>query len=92
MIKLVIDGSVIKNKGDLHNTIKTTLSFPEWYGNNLDAMFDCLTDLSEEAAVTFVNFAMLRENLGRYADNTKKVFLNAAKENPRINVETQKTV
>ncbi|MTD58879.1 barstar family protein [Amycolatopsis pithecellobii] len=28
------------------DAIATALSFPEWFGRNLDALYDCLTDLS----------------------------------------------
>ena len=30
--------------------IGRALSFPAWYGANLDALYDCLTDLPEQAA------------------------------------------
>lgn len=28
------------------DAIASALSFPEWFGRNLDALYDCLTDLS----------------------------------------------
>lgn len=28
------------------DAIATALSFPDWFGRNLDALYDCLTDLS----------------------------------------------
>ena len=31
------------------------LSFPEWYGNNLDALNDCLTDINEETLLKIEN-------------------------------------
>ena len=32
---------------DLHNEIKEKLELPEWYGNNLDALWDMLTGFIE---------------------------------------------
>ena len=30
---------------ELHTQLAQALSFPAWYGNNLDALHDCLTDI-----------------------------------------------
>ena len=30
----------------VYDYLKTELSFPAWFGRNLDALHDCLTDLS----------------------------------------------
>lgn len=38
-------------RGEIHAYIKEALSLPTWYGNNLDALYDCLTDLSETELV-----------------------------------------
>lgn len=35
----------IETKDQLHKALAEALRFPEWYGNNLDALYDCLTDL-----------------------------------------------
>lgn len=42
----VIDGSELVNKRMVLDAISAELSFPEWAGRNLDALYDCLTDLS----------------------------------------------
>lgn len=38
-------GPVTSKAGAL-DAIGAALSFPEWYGHNLDALYDCLVDLS----------------------------------------------
>ena len=45
MEEIIIDCSPIRTKDDLHRMFRDALSFPDWYGNNLDALYDCLTDL-----------------------------------------------
>lgn len=42
----VLDGSDLANKHLALDGIAAALSFPEWSGRNLDALYDCLTDLS----------------------------------------------
>ncbi|MGH3871354.1 MAG: barstar family protein [Pseudonocardiaceae bacterium] len=36
----------VTSKADAVGAIGTALSFPAWYGRNLDALYDCLMDLS----------------------------------------------
>ncbi|MGH3934972.1 MAG: barstar family protein [Pseudonocardiaceae bacterium] len=36
----------VTSKADALEAIGAALSFPDWYGRNLDALYDCLTDLS----------------------------------------------
>lgn len=42
----VLDGRELVNKRTTLEGIAAALSFPEWAGRNLDALYDCLTDLS----------------------------------------------
>ncbi|GAA3362076.1 MULTISPECIES: barstar family protein [Saccharopolyspora] len=42
----VLDGSDLVSKRTALDGIAAVLSFPEWAGRNLDALYDCLTDLS----------------------------------------------
>ncbi|MDR7300933.1 barstar family protein [Haloactinomyces albus] len=42
----VLDGTELVNKRTALCGIAAALSFPEWAGRNLDALYDCLTDLS----------------------------------------------
>jgi len=40
-----IDLSEARNKQDLLATIGKAMGFPDWFGDNLDALADCLADL-----------------------------------------------
>ncbi|MER6990930.1 barstar family protein [Saccharopolyspora hirsuta] len=42
----VLDGSDLISKRTTLEGIAAVLNFPEWTGRNLDALYDCLTDLS----------------------------------------------
>lgn len=41
-----LDGILIKEKG--HDYIAEALDFPDYYGKNLDALYDCLTEIDCE--------------------------------------------
>jgi len=38
-------------KKEIHNYLKKKMKFPDYYGENLDALFDCLTDISSDTAI-----------------------------------------
>lgn len=40
-----IDCTDLDSAQELHRRIATCLSFPDWYGHNLDALYDCLTEI-----------------------------------------------
>lgn len=42
----VLDAAELMTKRTTLDGIAAVLSFPEWAGRNLDALYDCLTDLS----------------------------------------------
>ncbi|MFD9736192.1 barstar family protein [Umezawaea sp. NPDC059074] len=42
----VLRGDTITTRHEAMEAIAAALSFPEWFGHNLDALYDSLTDLS----------------------------------------------
>ena len=47
MKQITLDGNKLADASLVHDYLKEMLAFPEYYGNNLDALYDCLTDLSD---------------------------------------------
>ena len=76
-----IDGAEILSRDDLHDALSRQLSLPEYYGRNLDALYDCLTDLSEPTELHLAHKAELTANLGIYADVFETVLRDACAEN-----------
>ncbi|MGX7827053.1 barstar family protein [Actinokineospora sp. 24-640] len=46
MTEHILDGTSVHTRLDFYDAVAETLRFPEWFGHNLDALYDCLTDLS----------------------------------------------
>ena len=59
MIEAIIDGREIQDRRQLHEALAAQLHFPEWYGKNLDALYDCLTDVHEETVIRLLNLEEL---------------------------------
>ena len=87
MKQIVIDGESILTRLDLHKTLREGLQFPEWYGNNLDALHDVLTDCNEETYIKIRNHALLEEHLSDYAVYFLRVLHDCAEENQYLHID-----
>ena len=86
MQSVILDGELLLTREDVHKTLREGLSFPEWYGNNLDALHDVLTDRMEETYIELKNRALLDEHLGDYAVYLLRVMTDCAEENPHLHI------
>ena len=64
-----------------HTYLAEELDFPNYYGRNLDALYDCLTDLRDVRIKLDLNGS---DN--EYLERILQVFEDAAEENEGINV------
>ncbi|MCI9336452.1 MAG: barstar family protein [Lachnospiraceae bacterium] len=77
----ILDGAQIYDRGRLHDILASSLELPEWYGRNLDALYDCLTDADQETEVRILHKDALYENLGGYGPALERVLRQAAESN-----------
>ena len=81
MMRAELDGREIACCGAFHSRIAQALGFPDWYGRNLDALYDCLTDLPAGTELVIRHFDGLEGALGgRYAGLIRRVLDAAAEE------------
>ena len=50
-----VDFSEVKHYIEIHEVLKRDLDFPDYYGGNLDALWDCLTD-QLLSGITYIEF------------------------------------
>lgn len=87
MKNIVIDFSKCKYPMDLHNELSEKLGLPEWYGNNLDALWDMLTGFIEtpiEIMVIYKPENKAAENLKETVLKIIETFKEAAEEEEEI--------
>lgn len=82
MKRALIDGRSCRDKQALHQQLKDQLVFPDYYGKNLDALYDMLSTAQEEVEIRFLNRDELHGNLGSYADALLATLQEAAANNP----------
>lgn len=79
----ILKGAEIRTKEDFHKKIKELLDFPDYYGENLDALWDCLTgyiDRESPLILFWDNFEISKLNLGEFADAALNIFKDAESE------------
>ncbi len=75
-MKYILDGKQMVSREETHLYLKETFGFPAYYGKNLDALYDCLTEMTE-LEVEFVNTEDMLTVLGRYGEKLLDVFREA---------------
>ena len=78
--KFVIDASLFTSKTQAHEVMKKEFRGFEYYGNNLDALADCLSELGKNSCVVLTNDDDMRKNLGSYARRLISVIESTAAE------------
>lgn len=64
MIKIELNGKQISEKKDLYQAIETQLPTPDYFGKNLDALHDVLTESAEKIKVEIKSPFALAEAIG----------------------------
>jgi ribonuclease inhibitor len=77
-----LDGDKIGSPAALHRAFAEALALPEYYGRNMDALHDCLTDIFEPVCVVAVHVSALREHLGRSANAFWRLMADLAEDRP----------
>lgn len=82
MENFVIDVSNATKRSTIHDILTENLPFPEYYGRNLDALYDCLSTIfiGKEAEVLLVGFSKLPEDIFKYGQKIIKIFKLTASE------------
>ena len=88
-MRIELDCGQMTDKQAVHAYLKQALSLPEYYGNNLDALFDCLTDLGEETVLTLLGTEHLAQSLGPRWSAFADTLSDAAAQNPRFTFSLQ---
>ena len=79
MKQIVLDGNILADAAKVHNYLMEMLEFPEYYGKNLDALHDCLTDL-EDVEITITS----PDENGAIFQRILRVFKAADRENETL--------
>ena len=85
-MRFVLDGGSVGNCETLHRVLAAGLQFPDWYGGNLDALHDCLTEINQPTEPVIRGSDTLETALGSYAAAFRRVLTDSAAQNDALTV------
>lgn len=88
---VVIYEAAFEERDELHDFLAQELSLPAYYGRNLDALADCLGDISEPTLIGVVRTRNTADGdeapLASYFDRLCLCLMHATRENPNLDCE-----
>ncbi len=80
-MKIILNGNNIKTIDELHKELKIKLELPDYYGENLDALWDCLTGwIDLPTTIVWGNYEECKKYLGEEAEKVLEIFYEAQEE------------
>ena len=89
MTEIRLNGREMVDRVATHAYLKQKLALPEYYGNNLDALWDCLSTDFSLKKIVIIEPENIIENLGSYGEFLLNVFNQVAEENIFIKVDIE---
>ena len=81
MKRVELMASLLTDKDVLHDVLARELELPEWYGRNLDALHDCLTELRD------VELVLIGWPDEGYLARVRRVIVDAVWENEALTLK-----
>lgn len=87
MKSVILEGKILAQQEKTQDYLKQMLELPEYYGGNLDALYDCLTELPEmEIEISMDGLEEDRVDMA-YFKKLLRVFQDAQEDNEDIQVK-----
>lgn len=81
MQELVLRGCEFESRKEIHNFLKENLNFPKYYGGNLSALYDVLTDICEDTKVILELEGVEDDQMLDYYEKIVEVMSDASQAN-----------
>lgn len=78
MAEYTVDCGLMKDRASVHDALQQSLPLPDYYGRNLDALYDCLQELGD--CVILLKNADALAALGDYGQALLETFRDSGVE------------
>lgn len=82
---IILDGNEMLNRQELHRYLKKQFHLSEFYGENLDALWDELS-ARNQLTIVFLHADEAVDALGPYGNALLSLFRELVQENPTVNL------
>ena len=86
MRKITLDIERMRSLPMLHKYLHTALALPEYYGANLDALYDCLTEIAEPTELVVPKKGADEAYLGWYGQQFLQLLEDAGAANEALKI------
>lgn len=84
-MEIQLDARHLAERREAHAYLQSVLPLPDYYGKNLDALYDCLSEQTDLSLVLL--HGREAEQVGNYYKKLRRVLADAAEDNPGLTVE-----
>lgn len=81
-MNVVLDARCMDTKESAHAYLQEKLKFPEYYGKNLDALYECMCELTDKELII-----LHRGEAQSYYLRVESVLRKAEEENKELNIQ-----
>ncbi len=84
MRTIVLDGAYMTDKDAAYTYIAKRMEFPSYFGKNLDALYDLLTEPCPQTQIVIYHKDMMLNSLGYYGQRILDTFRDALRINANL--------
>lgn len=90
MKQIIFQKEQIKSKESIFQILQKELALPEYFGHNLDALYDVLQEVSVDVHIALPDVITKESYLGTYGKSLIQVLKDSALENEHIHLSIYK--
>lgn len=83
---VILDGRAMTDRSAAHSHLAQRLDLPAYYGRNLDALYDVLTEIGTDTELILEDPAAVIDHLGKYGEALLSAMQEAAEENLHLTI------
>lgn len=88
-MEIILNGKEILDRKTLFTQLKEQIKSEEFYGDNLDALWDVLSSTDEKIKIIIVNRECLNNHLGEYAELLIELFHDLKDVNDFVSIDVK---
>ena len=89
LLTYIVDLETVYSADELHAELREVLPLPEHYGNNLDALYDVLTEWTKPCVIRFIHTGEAEAAMPKYMRALRRLCEDVQEENPNLEMSVE---